>query len=100
MDINKNVLTSIIAKHNISCDSDSIKILVDEVKRIEDINAKKRQLVKQIYELDAKYTANLQQLKESLETLRRSCLHEDTTYHVGTGNNDSYSTCNICGGDV
>ena len=51
--------------------------------------------------LDAEYKAKRDALKQTLREAQAVCKHEKTTYHPDpSGNNDSYTECDVCGKEV
>lgn len=59
------------------------------------------QYVQAVEELDAEYKAKKDILKSILRTAQDKCKHEKTTYHSDpSGNNDSYTECDVCGKEV
>lgn len=55
----------------------------------------------EIEKLAAKHKNEVSAIRSRISELRKSCGHEDTTYYPdASGNNDSYTECNICGSEV
>lgn len=51
--------------------------------------------------LDAEYKAKKDALRQTLREAQAKCDHHKTTYHPDpSGNNDSYTECDICGAEV
>ena len=52
----------------------------------------------EIRKLNRKYKKELSRLDEKLKLFRKTCNHENTKYVPdASGNNDSYTICEICG---
>ncbi len=51
--------------------------------------------------LDAEYKAKRDALKQTLREAQAKCDHPKTTYHPDpSGNNDSYTECDVCGKEI
>ena len=56
------------------------------------------QYVSALEALDAEYKAKRDHLREVLRGYQAKCDHPKTTYHPDpSGNNDSYTECDVCG---
>ncbi len=54
--------------------------------------------VEAVEALDNEYKAKHAALKATLRIAQQQCKHEKTTYHPDpSGNNDSYTECDVCG---
>jgi hypothetical protein len=50
--------------------------------------------------LDEEYKIKKEALKAILKEAQAKCSHPETTYHTGSGNNDSYTECDCCGKEI
>lgn len=90
--ITKELINSIMAKAN---DADSI---YTELKKVESIRASIKSLSSEIEVEHKRHQEKKREIESELKKVRELCQHWTQTYHTDpSGNNDSYSECNICG---
>ena len=59
------------------------------------------QYVGALEKLDAEYSARREILRQNLRAAQAVCEHPKTTYHPDpSGNNDSYTECDVCGQEL
>lgn len=68
---------------------------------VKNTNTPYRKYIIALSQLDKEYDFKRNALKEELHDAQLTCKHEKTTYYPDpSGNNDSWTECNICGKEL
>ncbi len=74
---------------------------VDRIKHTEEIRQLVRNLATRDRNLEDKHRSDIKELKKHKTEIQAKCNHYSTTYYPdASGNNDSYTECDVCGKEL
>ena len=98
MKITEEIINQILSE----CESDNqAKYLAEEIEKIQTICSSIKSLQYKIKSIREEESKRVKKVEDSIRHIQTTCKHQGQTYcGDASGNNESYTICNICEKDV